>query len=105
MANRAGARPPTPLLFGRHMRAALNSDPRRARRIRRYIGQLRPAKCVADAPCCSPHPAHPAHPVHHYYHPTHRLYHPSHGPPSDTPANDSRAPGAPGAAAARRRCR
>jgi len=56
MANRAGARPPTPLLFGRHMRAALNSDPRRARRIRRYIGQLRPAKCVADAPCCSPGP-------------------------------------------------
>jgi hypothetical protein len=44
MAERAGARPPTPLLFGRHMRAALNSDPRRARRIRRYIGQLRPAK-------------------------------------------------------------
>jgi hypothetical protein len=99
MAERAGARPPTPLLFGRHMRAALNSDPRRARRIRRYIGQLRPAKCVADAPCCSPHPAHP---VHHHYHPTYRLYRPAHGPPSDTPANDSRPAGA---AAARRQCR
>ena len=34
------------------MRAALNSDPRRARRIRRYIGQLRPAKWVRRPSRC-----------------------------------------------------
>lgn len=83
-AGQTKPRPPTPLLFGRHMRAALNSDPRRARRIRRYIGQLRPAKCVRRRPRCTTRPPLPTRPF--GARPAHRLYHESHGPPSGTPA-------------------
>lgn len=38
------ARPPTPMLFARHMRQALNADPERGTRIRQFVSQLRPAK-------------------------------------------------------------